>query len=79
MTVMPKKKGQKGITFKKGGEHRSTHTPAGETISASKHMEAKAGKFGKKAEKQEIFRENVLTGRKGKKSKSKKKKGGGKK
>ncbi len=61
-TIEPTKKGQKKITFNKGGEHASTGTKAGKPISAKKHAEAKAGKFGKKAEKQEIFRENVLTG-----------------
>lgn len=63
-TIQPNKKGQKPITFNKGGEHKSTGTPSGKPISAKKHAEAKAGKFGAKAEKQELFRENVLTGRK---------------
>lgn len=63
------KKGKKPITFKVGGEHASTGTPAGEKIPASVHKQAKAGKLGPLARKQEIFRENVLTGPKRKKKK----------
>lgn len=59
-TIMPKKKGQKPITFKKGGLHQSTGTKPGKKIPASKHAAAKAGKLGKKAQKQEMFYENVL-------------------
>jgi hypothetical protein len=72
-TLKPKKKGQKKITFKKGGLHKSTGTPAGEKIPASKRQAARAGKLGPKAKKQELFAENVLTGRKGKGRKTKKK------
>lgn len=61
-TIAPTKKGQKKITFTKGGEHTSTGTPAGKPISAKKHAEAAAGKFGPKAKKQEQFKKNVLTG-----------------
>lgn len=61
-TIKPTKKGQKAITFNAGGEHASTGTPAGKPIPAKKKAEARAGKLGPKAEKQEIFRENVLTG-----------------
>lgn len=68
-TIEPKKKGEKKITFNAGGEHASTGTPAGKPISAKKKEEARDGKFGAKAEKQEIFRENVLTGPKKRKSK----------
>jgi hypothetical protein len=53
-------KGQKPLVFKKGGLHKSTGTPAGKPISAEKHAEAKSGKLGPKAEKQENFYENVL-------------------
>ena len=61
-TIKPVKKGQKPITFNKGGLHASTGTPAGEKIPAKKLTEAKSGKLGAKAKKQEMFRENVLTG-----------------
>lgn len=69
-TVEANKKGEKPITFTKGGEHASTGTPAGKPIPAKKRTEAKAGKFGDKAERQEIFRENVLTGPKKKRGTS---------
>jgi hypothetical protein len=58
------KKGQKSISFTKGGLHESTGTPAGEKIPASKRMAALHGSYGSKAKKQELFAENVLTGRK---------------
>ncbi len=59
-----KKKGQKQITFEKGGLHESTGTPQGETIPASKKVAALAGEYGPKAEKQAQFAKNVLIGRK---------------
>lgn len=69
-TIKPEKKGQKPITFNKGGLHASTGTPAGKKIPAKKLAEAKEGKLGPKAKKQEEFRENVLTGRKPRRSTS---------
>lgn len=57
------KKGQKKITFKAGGLHQSTGTPAGQRIPAKKKAAALAGKLGPKAEKQANFAKNVLTGR----------------
>ena len=68
---MPKKKGEKEIKFKKGGLHKSTHTPAGETIPASKKKAALEGRYGPKAKKEADFAKNVLKGR-GKKKKGKK-------
>ena len=62
--IEPKKKGQKKISFKEGGLHSSTHTKPGQKISAAKHEEAKEGKLGPKAKKQEEFYENVLHGKK---------------
>lgn len=56
--------GKKPITFKAGGLHASTGTPVGKPIPAAKRAEARSGKLGTKAERQELFRENVLTGRK---------------
>lgn len=61
-TITPKKKGQKKISFHKGGEHESLGVPEGKKIPASKERAAKAGKYGKKAQQQELFRENVLKG-----------------
>jgi len=66
-TIEPKKKGQSEIKFREGGLHASTKTAAGKKISAKKHEEAREGKLGKKAKKQELFYENVLKGRGGKK------------
>jgi hypothetical protein len=48
------------LKFKKGGLHRSTGTPKGKKISATKHAAARSGAYGKKAQKQERFYENVL-------------------
>jgi hypothetical protein len=54
------KSGQKPLTFNKGGEHASTHTPPGQKIPAAKREEAAEGKLGPKARKQELFARNVL-------------------
>lgn len=54
--------GQKPISFHEGGEHASLGVPEGQTIPPAKHAAAAAGKYGPKAEKQEMFRRNVLTG-----------------
>jgi hypothetical protein len=59
-TIMPKKRGQKKITFQEGGLHKSTGTKPGQKISAAKHSAAKSGSLGAKARKQELFYENVL-------------------
>jgi len=60
-TIEPKKRGQKPITFKEGGLHSSTGTPAGKPISAAKHAAAASGRLGPKAAAQERFYENVLS------------------
>lgn len=60
-TITPKKKGQKKISFNEGGLHSSTGTKKGNKISAKQHAAAKSGKLGKKAQKQELFYENVLS------------------
>ena len=67
-TIHPTTAGQEPITFRKGGLHRSTGTPAGEPISAKTHAAAASGKLGALAEKQERFRRNVLTGPKGRRA-----------
>lgn len=51
-------KGQKPVTFSKGGLHRSTNTPAGQKIAASKMAAAKRGDYGPRAVKQA----NMATG-----------------
>jgi hypothetical protein len=68
-TIEPKEKSQKKISFREGGLHDSTGTPTGKKIPAKKHEEAREGKLGKKVKKQEMFYENVLKGRGGKKGK----------
>jgi hypothetical protein len=68
-TIKSKVKGQKPLKFKEGGLHSSTKTKAGQKISTAKHEAARSGKLGKKAQKQEMFYENVLKGRGGKQSK----------
>ena len=70
-TINATKKGQKPLHFKSGGLHKSTGTKSGKKISGKKHEEAKEGKLGKKAKKQENFYENVLKGHGGKKKKKK--------
>jgi len=57
---IPAKGGKPAITFNRGGLHRSTGTPAGKPISASKHAAAESGALGPKAQKQEQFYRNVL-------------------
>ena len=42
-TISGGKKGQKPVTFQKGGLHRSLGVPQGEKIPASKMAAAKAG------------------------------------
>lgn len=58
------KKGQKSITFEKGGLHKSTNTPQSEKIPASKMSAALSGSYGTKAKKQAQFAKNVLVGKK---------------
>lgn len=60
-TVTLHKEGKKPIHFKKGGLHRSTHTPMGEKIPASKMSKALHGGYGAKAEKQARFAKEVLS------------------
>ena len=62
--ILPAKKKQHKISFHEGGLHASTGTPLTKKISATKHASAKSGKLGPKAQKQEMFYENVLKRRK---------------
>jgi len=59
-TVTISKKGKKPVTFEKGGLHRSTGTPQGQRIPASKIAAAKAGRYGPKAKKQAVFAQGML-------------------
>lgn len=52
--------GKKPITFKKGGLHESTGTPAGKPIPDAKMQQALSGKLGPKAQQQANFAKNVL-------------------
>jgi len=62
MGTVKGKGGKKAIKFQTGGLHRSTHTPAGQKIPASKKAAALRGDYGPKAAKQARFAKNVLTG-----------------
>jgi hypothetical protein len=62
--ISPSKSGQTPIKFKEGGLHASTGTPAGKKISPAQHAKAASGALGAKAEKQENFYRNVLSGKK---------------
>ena len=64
VVIMPKKKGQKELKFKKGGLHKSLGVKQGEKVGGKLMKEALAGKKGAKAKKQALFAKNVLTGRK---------------
>lgn len=64
VTLKPKKPGQKKITFKKGGLHKSLGLPQGSKIPQAAVDRALAGHYGPLAQKQARFKQNVLTGRK---------------
>lgn len=53
-------KGQKPVTFKKGGLHRSLDVAAGEKIPAGKMAAAKAGRYGPLAKKQASMATGML-------------------
>lgn len=55
-----KSPGKKPISFKPGGLHTSTGTPAGQKIPPAKMRSALNGKLGPKAKKQALFAKNVL-------------------
>lgn len=65
-TTIKGKRGQKPVSFSKGGLHRSTNTPEGENIPASKLAAAKRGDYGAKAVKQANMASGML--RKGRKT-----------
>jgi hypothetical protein len=69
------KKGQKPVTFKKGGLHSSLGVPQGQKIPASKMAAAKSGAYGPKAQKQANFATGMLAA--GRRTAKKRKKRGG--
>jgi hypothetical protein len=69
-TVTMRKKGRKPVSFSKGGLHRSTNTPEGENIPASKMAAAARGDYGAKAVKQANMARGML--RKGRKTAARK-------
>ena len=63
-TTIKGKRGQKPITFNKGGLHRTTHTPAGQKIPAEKVEKAARGDYGALGVKQASLAKGALaTGR----------------
>jgi hypothetical protein len=59
-TTISGSKGQKPVTFQKGGLHRSLGVPQGQKIPASKMAAAKAGSYGPKAKAQASFATGML-------------------
>lgn len=53
-------RGQKPVTFRKGGLHRSLGVPMGQDIPEDKMAAAKAGKYGPLAKKQANFATGML-------------------
>jgi hypothetical protein len=54
-------KGQKQVTFQKGGLHRSVNVPQGQKIPAPKMAAAKRGDYGAKTKKQANMATGMLT------------------
>jgi len=52
--------GQKPVTFRKGGLHRSLGVPMGQDIPAGKMAAAKSGSYGPLAKKQANFATGML-------------------
>ena len=63
MKGLKRVKAPTGGTMRKGGLHRSTGTPQGKKIPASKINAAAAGKDGPLAKKQALYYKNVLSKR----------------
>jgi len=60
VTIGPSKKGQKPVSFKKGGLHKSLGVPQGEKIPEGKMRAAAAGRYGPLAKKQALMALNML-------------------
>lgn len=58
--VTIKAKGKTPVSFKPGGLHASLGVPQGQKIPAGKLADAKAGKYGPKAQKQASFATGML-------------------
>lgn len=63
VTLKPTKKGQKTITFTRGGLHKALGIPMGQKIPPAKMAAALRGDYGPRAKKEAQFAKNVLTGR----------------
>ncbi len=70
--TMKGKKGQKAVSFREGGLHKTTGTPLGQKISRSKMSKAFAGGYGPLGVKQAIMAKGMLA--KGRKTATKKRK-----
>ncbi len=60
VTIQPKKKGQKQITYVKGGLHASLGVPHDKPIPAGKMAAALRGDYGPKAKKEALLARNVF-------------------
>ena len=72
VTMKPRKKGQKKVTFTKGGLHKSLGVPMGEKIPAGMMSAAASGKYGPRAMKQAHMAMGMLA--KGRRTAAKRKK-----
>lgn len=54
-------KGQKPVTFRKGGLHESVGVPQGQKIPQAQVNAAAAGKYGPTAKKQAVMAKGMLT------------------
>lgn len=70
--VLKGKKGKKPIVMEEGGLHKTTGTPKGKKIPASKVKKALAGGYGPKGKKQAVAAQGLL--KKGRETAAKKKK-----
>lgn len=60
LTTISGGKGQKPVTFHKGGLHQSLGVPQGQKIPSGKMSSALAGNYGPKAKKQANFAQGML-------------------
>lgn len=72
VTMKPRKRGQKKVTFEEGGLHKSLGVPMGMKIPESKMQEAMRGEHGMKAKRQAMMAEHMLA--KGRKTSAKRRK-----
>jgi len=55
VTILPRKKGEEKVQFKKGQLHRDLGVPQGEDIPESKKRAALAGRYGPTVKKRAVF------------------------